>query len=370
MAKIIIFSNKHRADDNRLVELEAKPIAYKGHTVVLYGNTDGIDISNTVYKVKRGGRRNKECIKQCLDEDGDLYIFQDPGLLSCAAKIQKRGKKAIFDSHENYEEKIKTRLTNRIPILKPCKKIIGKTWWIYEHHYIKQLSGKICADRTVLAKYGDRTFLLPNMPSKEFYSNLPEKSSQRDNYSIIYVGTITWDRGIIEAAEAIQLCKHENVKLQIIGDTRDEKLKSKLQAYPNVVWNGRVEWRKLKDYLVNADIGIVLLQPTEAYYYCPGENIVKLWEYMSVGLPVLLSDFPALRKLNDELKFGMTVKPDDVQEIANKIDWMLDNPEIITQMGKNGRELVSQKYNAENYTAELLKFLETIMLENENENKN
>lgn len=363
MAKIIIFSNKHRADDNRLVELEAKPLAEEGHSVVLYGNTNGIETTDTVYDVKHGADHNSECVKQCLAEDGDLYIFQDPGLLSCAVKIQKKGKKVIFDSHENYEEKIKTRLPNKLPVLKPFRKIIGRVWWYYERHCVKQLSARICADRTVQAKYGDKTFLLPNMPSKEFFNDLPERTAVSENHSIIYVGTITWDRGIIEAAEAIQICKHTNVKFQIIGDTKDEKLKSKIQSYPNIIWNGRVEWRRLKDYLVNADIGIILLQPTEAYYYYPGENIVKLWEYMSVGLPVLLSDFPALKKLNEELKFGITVKPNDVQEIANKIDWMLDNPEAIKQMGENGKKLVREKYNAEKYTVELLEFINNILAE-------
>lgn len=361
--KIVLFSNKHRSDDNRVVELEAVRLAEQGQDVVVYAQDKDVHAEYQNITIKQCKDKLWECYSQCIQENGDIYIFHDPGLLLCAVRLQKKGEICIFDSHENYEEKLKTRIPNRLPVLRPIRKPIAKAWWIYEQFCVNQLSGKICADRTVLAKYGNKTFLLPNLPSKEFYSNLPDRTVDEGNHYIIYVGTLSWDRGIIEAAEAVQICKHPNVQLQIIGDTKDEKLKQKLKSYPNVVWNGRIEWKKLKDYLVNADIGIVLLQPTEAYYYCPGENIVKLWEYMSVGLPVLLSDFPGLRKLNEELRFGLTVKPDDIQEIANKIDWLLDNPEVRKQMGINGRTVVSEKYNAEKYAAKFLSFLEKTLSE-------
>lgn len=360
MAKIVIFSNKHRANDNRLIELEARPLAASGHEVIVYGNMNGIDINESNFTVKQCATKSRACLNQCLIENGDIYIFQDPGLLSCAVKLQKRGKICLFDSHENYEEKIKTRLANKFPILAPLKNVFAKIWWLYERHSVKKLSGKICADRTVFKKYNANTFLLPNMPSKEFYENLPARTSTRDVFTLIYVGTITWDRGIIETAKAIQLCKHKNVQFQVIGDTKDEKLKEKIQSYPNVIWNGRIEWRRLKKYLVNSDVGTVLLQPTEAYLYCPGENIVKLWEYMSIGLPVLISDFPGLRKLNDELKFGYTVKPDDINDIAKLIDWMIENLNQIKQMGANGRTAVIEKYNAEHYMTGFVKFLESL----------
>ena len=355
--KIVLYSNRHRADDNRVVELEAVHLAEHGHQVIVYAHNEEAKAKYDNIVNYQCENKTKDCFHQCMAANGDLYIFHDPGLLSLAVKLQKKGKVCLFDSHENYEEKLKSRIPRKFPLLAPFKGIIAKLWWMYEHHCVSQLSGRICADRTVVEKYGDRTFLLPNMPSREFFGNLPQRVVREDVHTLIYVGTITWDRGIIEAAEAIQLCTHSNVQLQVIGDTKDEELKKKIQSYANVVWNGRVAWRNLTSHLVNADIGIVLLQPTEAYYYCPGENIVKLWEYMSVGLPILISDFPGLRKLNDELHFGCTVKPDDVQEIAKQIDWMIDHPDAVKQMGENGRKAVIENYNAENYTNSLEKYL-------------
>lgn len=361
--KIVLFSNRHRADDNRIIELEAKTFAAAGYETVVYGKTQGITEKYDNIRISTCKESNRDCLKQCIKENGDIYIFQDPGLLSCAVKLHRKGKKVLFDAHENYEEKMKGRFAARFPYLRAFRKLFAKCWWLYERRCISSIDGTICADRTVQQKYGGKSFVLPNMPSKLFYENLPERSADDTVIRLIYVGTLTWDRGIVETIRAMELCKHQNIEFHVIGDTADQKLREYLQKSKKTMWHGRVQWLKLKDYLVNADIGMILLQPTEAYLYYPGENIVKLWEYMSVGIPVLLSNFPALRKLNDELKFGMNVKPDNVQEIAKAIDWLIDHPEERKTMGVNGQACVHNRYNAENYTKDLLKFIEYEILD-------
>ena len=356
--KIVLYSNKHRVDDNRIVELEAKAFVHAGFETVVYGRIQGVDTKCEDKKLKACKKRNKDCLKQCVEEAGDIYIFHDPGLLKCAVRLKRKGYTVLFDSHENYEEKIKTRFADKYPFLKVLRKMVAKAWWIYEKRCIQALDGTICADRTVKVKYGGKCFLLPNMPSKEFYENLPERTADETKTRLIYVGTLTWDRGIVETIKSLELCKHQNIEFHVIGDTTDEKLKEYIRHANKTIWHGRVQWNRLKEYLVNTDIGTILLQPTEAYTYYPGENIVKLWEYMSIGVPVLLSDFPGLIELNNKLQFGKTVKSDDLQEIASAIDWLIDHPQERKAMGENGRACVLNKYNAENYTKDLLRFIE------------
>lgn len=356
--KIVLYSNKHRVDDNRIVELEAKAFVAAGYETVVYGKTHGLNIDCKDKKVCTCAEKSKDCLKQCIKEDGEIYIFHDPGLLGCAVKLHKKGKTVLFDAHENYEEKVKTRFGDKFPYLKVFRKCVAKLWWLYEKRCVSVLDGTVCADRTVQQKYGNKCYLLPNMPSKDFFENLPDRTANDSIIRLIYVGTLTWDRGIVETIQAIKLCKHKNIEFHIIGDTTDEKLKEYIQNADQTIWHGRVQWSRLKEYLVNADVGTILLQPTEAYLYYPGENIVKLWEYMSIGVPVLLSDFPGLRALNNELHFGKNVKSDNLQEIANAIDWLIEHPEERKRMGENGRFSVLNKYNAENYTKGLMDFIE------------
>lgn len=358
MKKIVLYSNRHRVDDNRVVELEASAFANAGYETVVYGRTEGVNVSYPGIQLRTCMEKMKDCFDQCLQENADYYIFHDPGLLNCAVKLRRKGKTVLFDAHENYEEKLKTRIVDRFPFAKPFRKMLVEMWWIYEKRCIKSLSGNICADRTVQMKYGGNTYLLPNMPSQRFYEDLPERTVGAETFRLIYVGTLTWDRGVVETIEAIKLCNHKNIEFHVIGDTQDEKLRDLLHNAENTIWHGRVQWTHLKYHLVNADVGTVLLQPTEAYIYCPGENIVKLWEYMSIGLPVLLSDFKTLTDLNNELKFGKNVKPDDPSKIAEAIDWLIDHPQERKIMGENGRACVLNHYNAENYTKGLLGYIE------------
>lgn len=358
MSKIVLYSNKHRVDDNRIVELEACAFNAAGFETVVYGKTKNVNADYPGIHLYECKKRSKDCYDQCIKEEADVYIFHDPGLLQCAVKLHHKGKTVMFDAHENYEEKLKSRIPDKYPIIKPFRRILAKIWWMYEKQCINTLDGKLCADRTVMEKYGRNTYLLPNMPSIRFYDNLPERTSDIDTFRLIYVGTLTWDRGIVETIKAIGLCKHQNVEFHVVGETEDEGLKRTIQNAGNTIWHGRIPWMELKNYLVNMDLGIVLLQPKEAFLYYPGENIVKLWEYMSVGLPVLLSDFPGLVELNQKLGFGMTVQPDDPQKIANAIDWLMEHPEARRTMGEQGREWVLKQYNAEHYIQGLLRFVE------------
>lgn len=358
--KICHLTTKHRADDNRILELQAIYSAQYGYDVTIIGLCENPKILENV-KIIPVQTKKLKLIKQCLSLKCDLYEFHDPQLLLIGVLLRICGKKVVFDSHENYEEKIKTSILRRCSHLKPLKNIIAKLWWIYEKLCISILSGKIVADRTILKKYGKNTILLPNFPGRKFYTDLPLRNRTDDKFRLIYVGSLTWDRGIIETIQAINKTEHKNVEFHIIGDTNDKKIIEYIKNSPKTVYHGRVPWRDLKKHLVEADVGVVLLQPVDAYLYYPGENIVKLWEYMSIKLPVLISDFPKLRSLCNQLKFGLCVKPDDISEIAKAIDWMIENPEECHKFGENGKRAVEEKYNAENQVAKLFEFYNKLL---------
>lgn len=358
--RICHVSIKHRSDDNRIYELQAVNSARLGCSVTVIALTDNERTINNIRIIPV----QKTCfklLKQCLDQNCDIYELHDPQLLWFGVLLRILGKKVIFDAHENYEEKIKSRLISRYPVLKPVKNVIAKLWWCCEKVCVRLYNVRIAADSTVMEKYGKETLLLPNVPGKEFYTGLPQRARKDDTFRLIYVGTLTWDRGIVQTIQAIQLTRHKDIEFHIIGDTKDEKLIEYIKRSPKTIWHGRVEWRKLKNHLVESDVGIVLLQPVDAYLYYPGENIVKLWEYMSVGLPVLISDFPGLRRLCEKLQFGLPVKPDEPQKIADAIDWMIDHPLECARFGENGRIAVEKEYHAEKYIEKLLKIYQELV---------
>jgi glycosyltransferase involved in cell wall biosynthesis len=64
-----------------------------------------------------------------------------------------------------------------------------------------------------------------------------------------------------------------------------------------------------------------------------------------MGLPTIISDFPYARKVNEEYNCFILVSPDNIDEIADAINYLLDNPKIAEEMGRNGRKAILNEFN-------------------------
>ena len=71
----------------------------------------------------------------------------------------------------------------------------------------------------------------------------------------------------------------------------------------------------------------------------------KVYEYMAAGLPVIVSDYPFMRRSVQEDGFGVAVDPADVDAIADAIQKILSDPQAAARMAENGRQAVLHKYN-------------------------
>jgi len=72
---------------------------------------------------------------------------------------------------------------------------------------------------------------------------------------------------------------------------------------------------------------------------------VKMFEYMSAGLPVIASDFNSWREIIEGNNCGICVNPLDPKEIADAIKYIINNPKEAKQMGENGKKAILEKYN-------------------------
>ena len=71
----------------------------------------------------------------------------------------------------------------------------------------------------------------------------------------------------------------------------------------------------------------------------------KVYEYMAAGLPVIVSDYPFMRRSVQEDGFGVAVDPADTDAIAAAIRQILSDPQAAVRMAENGRQAVLHKYN-------------------------
>ncbi|MGZ7030462.1 MAG: glycosyltransferase, partial [Thermoanaerobaculia bacterium] len=91
----------------------------------------------------------------------------------------------------------------------------------------------------------------------------------------------------------------------------------------------------LPQWLAGADMGVIPYQRVGLNHEYSTPN--KLFEYMHVGVPILVNDLPEIRRIVNEVDFGLVVDCSDPGAIAKGIQKLLSDPERVKEMRANAR---------------------------------
>lgn len=353
--KICHITTVHKQNDVRIFHKECTSLAKKFKTTLLVvnGKTETINnVSIKVVKVRYRSRISrflkvsKALYEAALKEDAKIYHFHDPDFLPYAAKLKRNGKMVIYDVHEDLPRQILSKYW--IPII--FRKLISRVIEKYENHIAKKLDF-ICTStpfiRDRFLKINPETADINNFPIIENFRVTKELNFE----SLCYIGGITSLRGIKESIIASKLCK---VKINIAGSYSPENYKSelkKLKEWDAVIEHGHVNSQEINKILSNSFAGMVTLKPIVNYI---DSLPIKMFEYMAAGLPVISSDFPLWKTIVEKNDCGICVDPENPNEIAKAIEFILKNPEKAKKMGQNGRRIVEEKYNWTNEEFKLI----------------
>ena len=284
--------------------------------------------------------------------------FHDPDLLLTALFMKFLRKRVIYDVHDDYEASIIVRLYEK-PLL---GWLISKLWRFFEHKISKMFDGIVVADRHLAAKFeGLNPVILGNFPRLNFTA--AADTSAETTFNIIYVGGVNRERGVDKVLDALELLPYKDIRFHVVGECRDKALLERLKFNPRVICHGRVAWTDLHKYYTHAHVGVALYQPIPSFLYYPGENSVKIIEYMAASIPVVCSNFPGLRTFVEDAGYGLTVQPDNQAAIAEKIRFLYEHPDVGAQMGQNGRRAFEAEYNWEKHEGKLIALYMRIMEE-------
>lgn len=351
MQKVCHVTSVHGRYDQRILYRECVSLKEAGYDVTLLVNDElkdeifkGVLIKSTgkSYRGKRIRRMVlgvKNIYLLAKKENADVYHFHDPELLPIAKKLKAKGKKVIFDSHENYYLEIAEK--NYLP--KIVRKFTANIYRIYETNVLKKIDGVIFPakmdnlDFEVRAK---RVAYVNNMPR---FDELPSKSDINvEGVGICYAGGLTRQRGILYMAEAARIAQ---VPLFLAGRFESEKFKKEVLADSEyVIYCGELDRKGIYEFYGKCKVGIATL-PRVGQYAIMKNLLTKVYEYMAMGMPVILTDIPYNREVVEKYGFGMVVDPEDSNDIAKKILYILSNTDIAKDMGCKGKELVYNEWN-------------------------
>lgn len=351
--KVCQFTIAHLTEDERIFHKECKSLL-EDYDVTLVATSDKDEVKEGIKIIglgmpKGGFQRLKRIfsiIPVLLRQDADIYHFHDPELVITGYILKTfHGKRVVYDVHEHYTNKMKSKGFGKLKLLKPF--IVG-AWRLMEKWMAGSFDLIVCADSVTAQQFpDDRTISIGNFPTLEFIQNAKPRTvpSAEEDFRVVYLGTIHEQRGLRKCVEAIEKVKYQGIKLHIIGNSNFPELTELFQNSNRVVYHGRIPWEKLSAELDKCHVGLILLQPVSAFVYYPGENIVKLFEYAGMGIPYIMSDFPGLKKFNEKNGGGLTIDPTNTDLIAATIEKLYEDKILFNKLSTEGIEMVRREYN-------------------------
>ncbi|MFM6946858.1 MAG: glycosyltransferase [Flavobacteriales bacterium] len=347
--KIVHLSSAHYDRDVRIFLKECKSLAalFPDHEVhlILPGvdarTEDGVHIHSSGPRGKSKFQRMyltvNQVFKKALELDGVCYHLHDPELLRLSLKFKKKGKKVIYDAHED----LPRQFIGNSGL--PAKQLLSKLIERIENYFAKRVSGVITATPFIAERFkkiNANTLDINNYPLATEIELIEGATQEKENF-VCYIGGIWPSRGLQTLVDAFETGE---TKLALAGKIEPEFKVSLQQSkgWKNVQELGFIDRQHAVALKQKALAGIVTFLPLPNHVNAQPN---KIFEYMSAGLPVIGSHFPLWRALIEDKHCGICVDPTNSAEIASAIQYLVANPEDAKRMGANGKKMVQSTFN-------------------------
>jgi glycosyltransferase involved in cell wall biosynthesis len=182
-------------------------------------------------------------------------------------------------------------------------------------------------------------------------------SSNRDNITIGYVGSMSESYDLISVMDAISQIKTDvAVKFLAIGDgvDRESYIKYARQKGINAEFTGKLDYPQMVKQLMTCDIAVNPIRKGSA-----GSIINKVGDYAMAGLPVInTQECHEYRELLENYQAGINCECENSKEIAAALETLIANKELRTLMGDNSRRLGLECFDRKNSYKKLVRMIE------------
>lgn len=238
----------------------------------------------------------------------------------------------------------------------------------YRNLYLLCASAYTAADYAKTATFLGKTYKWGYFPEVKNYENIDNLIGNKERNSLLWVGRlIDWKHpeNTIEVARRLKQEGYE-FTLNIIGAGNMEVfLKSLIVNYgleEHVFMLGSMPPEKVREYMENSEIYLFTSDRQEGWG-------AVLNESMNSGCAVVAShaigSAPFLIKDGEN---GLIYRDGDVDNLYNKVKYLLDNPKERCKMGKKAYETLENEWNAENAADKFIKLATEILNGNKKPN--
>lgn len=280
------------------------------------------------------GRRGFDVVQAC----------NPPDLLLLAVRpLKRRGARFVFDHHDLVPELYVSRFGRRRDVLyRVLCALERQTFRLADVVLSTNGSYKqVAVERGGVAE--EKVFVVRNAPDpSRFHSIAPDQALKRERKHLLaYVGVIAPQDGVDYALRALALLHARRRDWSAIflgaGDAleRMKHLAIQLGLDEDVEFGGWADDSRILSVLSTAD---VCLAPDPKSPLNDRSTMIKVIEYMAMGRAIVSFDLAESRVTAGEA--ALYAPANDESAFADRIEQLLDHPELRMRLGETGRARV------------------------------
>lgn len=353
--RVLVATITHRADDARIFARQIPALLHAGHdvTAVAPWEASGVVPDPRIRAVdvpRARGRDRLTPLRRAMaalhthQRSHDVVLVHDPELALACALVPWRDR-VIWDVHEDPAASVSTRsyLPAAMRRLAPSGVRVAEHWMESRLHLI-------LAERAYAQRFARPHPVVLNLPS------VPALTAVDPHQQIVYVGSVTWARGVRAMLATAEALEGQGIRLVLIGEAHGEDVRQAITGARNVDWRGPLPNAAALSVVRESLAGLSLLADEPNYRH---SMPTKVLEYMAHGTPVISTPLPlAVDVLGGE---GVIVPFDATgEQIAAEVVALRDDMHRWSLMRTAAHERVTHSYNWDGAQAGFLEALAAV----------
>ncbi|WP_162265543.1 glycosyltransferase family 4 protein [Haloprofundus marisrubri] len=309
-----------------------------------------------------------DAMREAVDDGADALHIHDLPLVRTALSVREEtGVPVVADLHENYPEAIRQwrRMDEPSDVYRSPARIADyafqpvRRWKRIEERCVREADHVLTPVEEGREHYLDNCDASPESVTvvgntvevEKFDPKEVETVPEADDeaFTLSYVGKFAPHRGLDTVVRALPAIADEipNVRLLVVGapgtptyGKEFNGLCARLGVLDRVTYTGWVDFERVPDYMAESDVCTVTHASTPHT-----ETTVphKLFQYMAMERPVLVSDVKPLARIVSETESGAVSGAGDPDSVADAVLELADE-ETARERGQNGRAAVEGRY--------------------------